>query len=126
VPDRVQQVRLAQARVTVDEQGLYALAGASATAAACANRLLEPITNVSKVYLEFELDAAGPTGSRRPQAGLPAHHGRPSGALDSRVGSSSRGGHPRVQWLGARLQILRRCQLNARGAAQQAREAGKG
>jgi hypothetical protein len=34
---------------------LYALAGASATAnaAACANRLLEPMTNVSKVYLEF-------------------------------------------------------------------------
>ena len=33
--------------------GLYALAGASATAtaAACANRLLEPMTNVSKVYL---------------------------------------------------------------------------
>src|ERR1035438_8671452 len=33
--------------------GLYALAGASATAtaAACAKRLLEPITNVSKVYL---------------------------------------------------------------------------
>ena len=35
--------------------GLYALAGASATAtaAACANRLLEPMTNVSKVYFEF-------------------------------------------------------------------------
>src|SRR5882724_4418511 len=35
--------------------GLYALAGASATAtaAACANRLLEPITNVSKVYFGF-------------------------------------------------------------------------
>ncbi len=36
-------------------RGLYALAGASATAtaAACANRLLEPITKVSKVYFGF-------------------------------------------------------------------------
>ena len=35
--------------------GLYALAGASATAtaAACANRLPEPMTNVSKVYFGF-------------------------------------------------------------------------
>src|SRR5580704_15466034 len=34
-------------------RGLYALAGASATAtaAACANRLLDPMTNVSNVYL---------------------------------------------------------------------------
>ena len=39
--------------------GLYALAGASATAtaAACANRLPEPMTNVSKVY--FGLSRAG-------------------------------------------------------------------
>ena len=35
--------------------GLYALAGASATAtaAACANRLLAPMTKVSKVYFGF-------------------------------------------------------------------------
>src|SRR4026209_194669 len=35
--------------------GLYALAGASATAtaAACANRLPEPMTKVSKVYFGF-------------------------------------------------------------------------
>ena len=35
--------------------GLYARAGASATAtaAACVNRLLEPMTNVSNVYLGF-------------------------------------------------------------------------
>src|SRR6266704_3677307 len=37
--------------------GLYALAGASATAtaAACANLLLEPMTKVSKVYFGFSL-----------------------------------------------------------------------
>src|SRR5215831_15684187 len=41
--------------------GLYALAGASATAtaAAWANRLLEPITNVSNVYLGLSLAATG-------------------------------------------------------------------
>jgi hypothetical protein len=40
---------------------LYAFAGASATAtaAACANRLLEPMTKVSKVYLGFSRASAG-------------------------------------------------------------------
>src|SRR5688500_18103039 len=51
-------------------KGLYALAGASATAtaAACANRLLEPITKVSKVYLGFS--RAGPPCVRLPR---PSH-----------------------------------------------------
>src|SRR5580704_13167226 len=42
-------------------RGLYALAGASATAtaAAWANRLLEPMTNVSNVYFELSRAAAG-------------------------------------------------------------------
>src|SRR5215469_4564926 len=41
--------------------GLYAFAGASATAtaAACANRLLDPITNVSKVYFGLSLVSPG-------------------------------------------------------------------
>src|SRR5690242_6597233 len=44
--------------------GLYACAGASATAsaAACANRFDDPITNESKVYFGF---SQMPTGSRR-------------------------------------------------------------
>src|SRR5215472_17263625 len=41
--------------------GLYAFAGASATAtaAACANRLLDPMTNVSKVYFGLSLVRPG-------------------------------------------------------------------
>src|SRR5919197_2480626 len=48
--------------------GLYALAGASATAtaAACEKRLLDPMTNVSKVYLGFS--RASSTVDRRPSA----------------------------------------------------------
>src|ERR1035437_4754367 len=50
--------------------GLYALAGASATAtaAACAKRLLEPITNVSKVYLGLSRAWVG-RGVTAPRAG---------------------------------------------------------
>ena len=37
-------------------------ASATATAAACANLLLEPMTNVSKVYFELSLAAVSPGG----------------------------------------------------------------
>ena len=52
--------------------GLYAFAGASATAtaAACANRLLEPMTKVSKVY--FGLSRLGSVSAARPAARRPA------------------------------------------------------
>src|SRR5829696_791132 len=52
--------------------GLYAFAGASATAtaAACANRLLEPMTKVSKVYFGFSR-----AGSTRPAGRPPAADG---------------------------------------------------
>jgi hypothetical protein len=49
VADRVQQVGLAQAGVAVDEQRVVGLGRrlGDATAAAWANRLLEPMTKVS-------------------------------------------------------------------------------
>src|SRR3954453_16229989 len=59
--------------------GLYALAGASATAtaAACANRLPEPITKVSKVY--FGLSRAGSTRvAARPVTADGGGQGRPA------------------------------------------------
>src|SRR6201996_7455258 len=84
--------------------GLYALAGASATAtaAAWANRLLDPITNVSNVYLGFSrappgrgaaygaepparLDPPGASrssASRRPGASKPEGPGTSSGGRD--------------------------------------------
>ena len=48
------------------KSGLYAFAGASATAtaAACANRLLDPMTNESNWYLG--LRRAGSTSLRKP------------------------------------------------------------
>jgi hypothetical protein len=61
VPDRVQQVRLARARVAVDERGVVRLGGrasATATTRPCTDLLFEPMTNVSKVYLEAEPSAA--------------------------------------------------------------------
>src|SRR5256885_14069633 len=54
--------------------GLYALAGDSATAtlAACANRLDEPMTNVSKVYFGLSrLPSAGPPPARRSSRPVP-------------------------------------------------------
>src|SRR5215470_20013971 len=54
--------------------GLYALAGASATAtaAAFANRLLEPMTNVSKVYFLFSRDCSPDGRAAVPVAGSAA------------------------------------------------------
>src|SRR5216683_2284401 len=65
--------------------GLYALAGASATAtaAAWANLLLEPMTKVSKVYLELSL-AGGRESCRA--AGWPK-----GGVGSGRGGKSARG-----------------------------------
>src|ERR1017187_5861261 len=55
-------------------RGLYAFAGASATAtaAACAKRLLEPITNVSNVYLGLSRAWVGRGAPGPAPAGLPA------------------------------------------------------
>src|SRR6266513_494728 len=57
--------------------GLYALAGASATAtaAAWAKRLLEPITNVSNVYLGLSLAAMGRASGWPVPPGLAAFGG---------------------------------------------------
>jgi hypothetical protein len=54
--------------------GLYALAGDSATAteAACANRLDEPMTNVSNMYFGLSrLPSPGLAGSRRSSRPVP-------------------------------------------------------
>src|SRR3954471_19240815 len=55
--------------------GLYAFAGASATAtaAACANLLLDPMTKVSKVYFGFS--RAGSTGAPRDRSAQPGGGG---------------------------------------------------
>src|SRR5215472_4667487 len=73
--------------------GLYALAGASATAtaAACANLLLDPITKVSKVYFGFNLVRVGlaialpdspPPPARPAPLATPAEPARPGRRSD--------------------------------------------
>src|ERR1700712_3348717 len=59
--------------------GLYAFAGASATATAAAwvNRLLEPMTNVSKVYLGLSRASRGSTGRVDPEPLRPGLDRRP-------------------------------------------------
>jgi len=87
------------------------LAGASATAtaAACANRLLEPMTNVSNVYLEF---SRVPPSLRRVR--VRRHGPRAEVALgDLRVGQSLQPhpvqAHPlKAHFLEARRRWLRR------------------
>src|ERR1700761_4159923 len=80
--------------------GLYALAGASATAtaAACANRLLEPMTKVSKRYLGFSLPASPSlTGvSEAPPGclGLPSSTRCPPKADSGRESGTWRGPSP--------------------------------
>ena len=73
------------------KSGLYACAGASATAsaAACANRFDEPITNESKVYLALKPPLSGrcvDRAARRPGAG------GSSGASSSSLGPAPSGG----------------------------------
>src|SRR5215831_186738 len=109
--------------------GLYALAGASATAtaAAWANLLLEPMTNVSNVYLGFSRAWAGrgapgagpgaepsppgrppprpgPSGrspprfAARPNSPAPAPNSSPGSAVCS-AGGPARFGRPDGAWL---------------------------
>ena len=89
--------------------GLYALAGASATAtaAAWANRLLEPMTKVSKVYFGLSrwLAALGPAGPRlRPGrgqlagAGPAAWAGRATGRGRSAPEPAADCRHAVVRW----------------------------
>ncbi len=68
--------------------GLYAFAGdsATATAAACANRLDEPMTNVSNVYFGFSRlppeSTPGLAPGRRSSRPVPAPgRGRPGGSV---------------------------------------------
>src|SRR5947209_428232 len=80
--------------------GLYALAGASATAtaAACAKRLLEPMTKVSKTYfsLSFACWALALVSSaleeRAPGLPVDSEMVAAIGSLSAAGGSESRGG----------------------------------
>ena len=85
VGDGVHQMGLAEAGAAVDEERVVGLgrASATATAAACANRLLEPMTKVSKVYLGLSRawvgrgapgsGPGGPGGPKHAAAARPAH-----------------------------------------------------
>ena len=72
---------------------MYALAGASATAtaAACAKRLLEPMTKVSKVYFGFNRAGSARPDGRSP--GIGGGHCMP-GTVSSTPGSGPSGASP--------------------------------
>ena len=81
VADGVQQVRLAQPGVAVDEQRVVGLGrrfGDRDARRRAANRLLDPMTNVSKVYFGLSLvwPGRGRLGARGPRPGRGCGPGR--------------------------------------------------